>query len=294
MKLKLVRKIFLYVLVLMTISFGLVLVIYPERTINRVLADLSKIEFKLMGALSHFFPKNSDAEGALLTMVSHRGVVRNGSIENSHQSIIDTLKAEFKEIEIDISFSSDFIPFVYHGPGLDLVGRKGLFSDLSSSEIKRCKLINGEYVVTLMDFCNLYTNKFDRVYLDIKSDNSDHKIKSRMIVEAIGGNNANNIVLIGYPWKIMREVKTSLPDIRMGIEQKGAIANFILNGDMVSLHYRNQFSYAEYKLAKLLGLDVVTWTVNDTALLKEYSKIYRMQVLTDLHAIQNILWSQKV
>lgn len=289
MNLKSIRKILLYIIVLLGVTFAGLLIIYPERTINRILVDISKVEFKLMSVISFSLSKNPESDGAILNLVSHRGVVRKGSVENSHQSIIDTMKSGFQAIEIDISFSSDFIPFVFHGPGLELVDQEGQFSDLSSLEITRFKLENGEPIVTLKEFCHLYASKFDVVYLDIKSDNSHHEIKTQTIIEAIGKYDPDNIVLIGYPWRIMREVKNALPNVRIGIEQKGAIANYILKGDMVSLHYRNEFSYAEYKLAKLLGLGVVTWTVNDVTLLKKYSKIYRMNVLTDLNVNQKFL-----
>ena len=286
---KAIRKIVIYIIALLCITFAFLLIIFPERTLNRVLTDLSKVEFKIMRLISHWLPHNPEPDGPLLTLVSHRGVVEKGSVENSHQSIRDTLKSGFQGIEIDISFSSDFIPFVFHGPDLKLVSRKGQFSDLSSSEIKNFRLKNGQPIVTLEAFCQLYAAKFERVYLDIKTDNINYEIKARMVIEAMFKYDQANIVLIGFPWRIMRKVKTALPHVSLGFEQKGAIANFLLKADAVSLNHRNEFSFAEYKLSKFLGLNVVTWTVNDTKLLKKYSETYRMNVLTDLNVIQKIL-----
>jgi len=269
--------------------FAFLLIIFPEKTLNRALTDISKVEFKLMNVISSWLPQKSDPEGPILLLASHRGLVEEGSVENSHQSIKATLKSGFRSIEIDISFSSDFIPFVFHGPGLELVGLKERFSDFAFQEIRHFRLKNGQPIVTLKEFCNLYAAKFDRIYLDIKTNNTNYENKARMIIKAMANYDGDNIVLIGAPWRVMRKVKRTLPKVNIGIEQKGAIANFILGGDTVSLHYRNQFSFAEYKLAKLMGLDVVIWTVNDVKLLKKYTKIYRMNVLTDLNVNQNFL-----
>lgn len=270
-------------------TFAFFLFIYPEKTINKVLRDISTVEFKLMNMISSWLPLHADPDGPSLILASHRGVVQEGSVENSHQSIKDSLKGGFRNIEIDISFSSDFIPFIFHGPDLTLVGREGQFVNFSSKKIKRFRLKNGQPIITLKEFCHLYGSKFKKVYLDIKADNQYYKKKAGMIVREMTDYDSDNIVLIGFPWRIMREVKRSLPHISIGIEQKGAIANFLLSGNMVSLNYRNEFSYAEYKLAKFLGLDVVTWTVNDGEILKQYSKIYKMNVLTDLNVNQNSL-----
>ena len=289
MKRKAIRKILISIIVILFGVFAFSVIIFPIRTLNRILADISKIEFKLMAGISSWLPEKPDPDGAILILASHRGLVKKGSVENSHQSIKDSLESGFRSIEIDISFSADFIPFVFHGPDLAPVGREGQISDFSSMEIKGFRLENGQSLLTLKDFCRLYAAKFDRIYLDIKGDNANYEQKARMIIQAITDYGSDNIVLIGYPWTVMKAVKKVLPHIIIGIEQKGAIANFILNGNMVSLNYKHEFSFAEYKLAKLLGLDVVTWTVNDFELLKQYSKIYRMEVLTDLNVHQNFL-----
>jgi glycerophosphoryl diester phosphodiesterase len=284
---KSIRKILIYTVVFLLLIFGSSLLIFPEKTINKALRDISTVEFKLMNLISSWLPQHADSDGASLTLASHRGVVQKGSVENSHQSIQESLKVGFRSIEIDISFSSDFIPFVFHGPDLVMVGREGQFSNFSSKQIRHFRLKNGESILTLKEFCHLYGSKFEIVYLDIKADNRYYKKKAGMIIREMNDYNSDNIVLIGFPWRVMREVKGALPHIRIGIEQKGAIANFLLSGNMVSLNYRNEFSFAEYKLAKLLGLDVLTWTINDVEILKQYSKIFKMNVLTDLNVNQN-------
>jgi hypothetical protein len=57
----------------------------------------------------------------------------------------------------------------------------------------------------------------------------------------------------------------------------------LLGADTVSLYYKYEFSLAEYKLAKFLGLEVVIWTVNDLDFLNEIARKFRLAVLTDLN-----------
>jgi glycerophosphoryl diester phosphodiesterase len=271
------------------------LVVFPERTVNRVFRDVSNIEFRLLAEVSSWFPQKSDSDGPYLTLCSHRGIVEEGSAENSFQSIEEALKKGFCCLEVDISFSSDFKPYVFHGPELGLVALEGRFSNYSSQEIEQFRLKNGQPIIPLGELCRKYGKNYRRIYLDIKGDDTNYKIKAKMLCKTIENFEIDHLVLIGYPWKVIKAVKSELPGVSVGFEQKGAIVNYLLGADMVSLYYKYEFSYAEYKLARFLGLNVLIWTINDLNLLEEISKIYKITALTDLKNPQvltqaGILW----
>lgn len=282
------RKLFLSILAIIGFAAVFLLLVFPERTANRVLRDVSKLEFRLLAMVSSRFAQTADPDGPHIILASHRGVVTESGVENSLQSIEEALRNGFRSLEVDISFSSDFEPYLFHGPGRESVGLSGRFSDYSSHDIEPLRLANGQPIVSLGEFCRLYGNKFERTYLDIKGDNSYHRIKARNLCQAIGNYEPERFVLIGVPWRVIREVKNAMPLVDVGFEEKGAIANYLLGGDMVSLHYKYEFSFAEYKLAKLVGLSVLIWTVNDPKLLKDISRIYRLSVLTDLRSPQEL------
>jgi len=162
------------------------------------------------------------------------------------------------------------------------VNKKGNFYSFNSNEVEKFRLPNGERIMTLQKFCRLYLQRFTLIYLDIKGDNGDFKRKAENICRAIGKEKLNRLVLIGTPWRVIKTVKKYQPRVNIGFEQKGAIANFLLGADTVSLYHKYEFSYAEYKLAKFLKLDVVIWTVNDLKVLKEFANNYRLTILTDL------------
>jgi glycerophosphoryl diester phosphodiesterase len=280
---KKIIKISIYLISFCIILFSLCLYFFPEKTVNLTLNNLSRIEFILLAKISPVFKQKVDPMGPQINFGSHRGLVETSSVENSPQSIEAALVAGFKYLEVDISFSSDFKPFIFHGPSLKLAGVQGMFHDYTSEQIKKFRLLNEQPIISLETFCRLYENKFNLIYLDIKGDNSNYEIKSKNLCRALKNYEIERIVLIGAPWRIIRSAKMELPRIKVGYEQKGAIANFILGADTVSLYYKYEFSHAEYKLAKFLGLDVVIWTINDVELLEQYSKKYKLNILTDLN-----------
>ena len=158
-----------------------------------------------------------------------------------------------------------------------------MFSEFSAEQISKFRLENNQPVMSLKTFCKLYGDNFNTIYLDVKGDSSNYKKKAKNLTHAIENYELDRFVLIGAPWMIIRSAKKELREIKVGYEQKGAIANYLLGGDTVSLYYKYEFSHAEYKLAKFLGLDVVIWTINDRKILEQYSKKYKLNVLTDLN-----------
>lgn len=277
------KKLILYTLTLFSFMTVFCLVLFPVKTIDTTLGALSEIEFRLLAKISASLSQRSKIQQTRLLLGSHRGLVDKSSVENSKQSIEAALKSGFRCLEVDISFSADLKPYIYHGPDLALVGQKGDFSNYSSKEIDKWRLTNDQPVITLSRFCHLYANKFEKIYLDIKGDNVDYKKKAKKIWETIENYETPKFFLIGTPWRVIKKVKRTLPHVNIGYEQKGAIANYLMGADMVSLYYKYEFSYAEYKLAKFLGLDVVVWTVNDLEVLKDYSQKFQLTVLTDLN-----------
>lgn len=201
------------------------------------------------------------------------------------KSIENAIRNGFKNLEIDISFTSDNKPYLFHGPTMKLVGKEGFFSEYSSSKITSFSLIDGSPIISLNKFLTKYSEYFDAIYLDIKTDDIRYKEISSKLIKTLSIHKPTNICLIGTSSKILRTVKKAIPQIRIGIEQQGAIVNYLLDADIVSLHYKYEFSYLEYRTAKLLGLGVLIWTINDEDLFCDISRKYRLTVLTDMHKL---------
>jgi hypothetical protein len=277
------KSLTLFTLALLSSLIVLCLLFFPEKTVDSVLSTLSEIEFRLLAKVSPWLSQNSDFRESQIILGSHRGVVEKSGVENSRQSIEAAFQNGFRRLEVDISFSSDLKPYLFHGPRLGLVGIQGNFSDYSSNEIDKWRLKNNEPIITLGRFCYLYANKFEKIYLDVKGDNYDYKKKAQSIWQAIKDYEIQRFVLIGVPWRVIKKVKSELPLVNVGYEKKGVIANYLLGADTVSLYYKYEFSFAEYQLAIFFDLDILVWTINDLKLLKEYSKKFRLTILTDLN-----------
>jgi len=283
-----IRKILFCFFTLIGLAAVFLIAFSQEQVLDRVLSDISKFEFKFLALLSPYLSQKPDILGPQLILGSHRGVVEAGGVDNSRQSIEEAIKKGYRYLEVDISFSSDLKPYVFHGPELELVALTGRFPDYSSQQVEQFRLKNGQPIISLEEFCALYLKSYKGVYLDIKGSDSNHKQKAKMLCKAIGNFESDRVALIGLPWRVIRAVKNTLPEVAVGFEQKGAIVNYLLGADLVSLYYKYEFSYAEYKLTKLLGLDVLIWTINDVQIVKELSKIYRVTILTDLKNPQEL------
>jgi glycerophosphoryl diester phosphodiesterase len=71
-------------------------------------------------------------------LVAHRGYQKYYP-ENTLLAICKALEAGALHVELDVQFSGDQVPFVYHDDTLDrLAGRTGRLRDLTAAELQRC------------------------------------------------------------------------------------------------------------------------------------------------------------
>ena len=159
----------LYSTVLIVFIAILCFLIYPEKSVENVFGNLSEIEFRILARVSPLFSQKSKLQKSQLLFGSHRGFIEKSGVENSPQSIEAALEKGFECLEVDISFSADLKPYLFHGPELHLVGMQGKFTEYSSIEIDQWKLLNNQPVISLKKFCDLYANRFKKIFLDIGS-----------------------------------------------------------------------------------------------------------------------------
>ena len=253
---------------------------------------VSIVEFELFKILSVFVSKpNNGNDFNNFIIASHRGVFSKKVCDNTEKSILLAIKNGYSFIELDVSFSKDKIPIIYHDYSFKYktnLDKKTY--EVDWKEIQNLTLIDGQKISSLEDILKNYAKNFEGIILDVKTDDIEIDKKVRIFSKILDShNNFANIYIIGLPLKIMTEIKKQNPNIKVGCENLGVIYNCITGKDLISLNYYTQFSAIEYYLAKIMGLDIITWTVNEyetIAILKKYSPII---VLTDIPKIKELL-----
>jgi glycerophosphoryl diester phosphodiesterase len=246
---------------------------------------VSIVEFELFKILSIVVSKpNNGNDLNNFIIASHRGVFSKKICDNTEKSILLALKNGYSFIELDVSFSKDNIPIIYHDDSFKhKANLDKKTNEVYWKEIQNLRLIDGQRISSLEDVLKNYAKNFKGIILDVKTNDTNIVKKVRAFSKIINSHkNLASIYIIGLPFKLITEIKNQNPKLKVGCENLGVIYNYITGKDLISLNYYSQFSALEYYFAKKMGLDIIIWTVNEYEIisrLKQYSPII---VLTDI------------
>jgi glycerophosphoryl diester phosphodiesterase len=272
-------------LILVSIFFVTFVSLFIPRLNLIVWRAISVCELKTLKLFSNIFSKPYDKTTEIKpNLASHRGVFSETIIENSPKSIVLASQKSFRYIELDVSFSKDFVPFIFHDSNLKF---KTNFDKPTSEtfwvEIEKLKLLDGQKIMRLRDFLSEYGDLFEGVIFDIKTENRNSSKKASSFCNAIDNSNASvQIYIIGRPCNLLTKIKRLNPEFKIGCENQGVFYNYITGKDLISLNYSYQFSYLEYQLAQKLDLEIVLWTINNPQKLYELRYLNNAVILTDL------------
>jgi glycerophosphoryl diester phosphodiesterase len=219
-------------------------------------------------------------------IASHRGVFSETVVDNSKKSIIFAAQTGFRYIELDVSFSKDHVPFIFHDANLNYKANLDrLTTEVYWGKIATLTLSDSQKILSLREFLARFAHLFDGVILDVKGDNSFYKEKSNSFSKVISeSNHLEKFFVIGLPCLVLSTIKHLNPELMVGCEDRGVLYNYITGKDLISLHYRSQFSYLEYIIARKFGLSIILWTVNEKRDLKKLRNFKDIIILTDLHS----------
>jgi len=274
-----------YLVIIILLFFGTTLCLFIPKIDRIVWRTISIGEFQILKAFSNIFSKPNDTNTGLeANLASHRGVFSETVVENSAESILLAAKKSFRYIELDVSFSKDFVPFIFHDSNLKSKTKYDkLTSEAYWEEIQSLTMSDGQKILTLTDFLSTYAQLFKGIILDLKTKNNYFSEKADSFCNAIEKHDlASEIYVIGRPCGVLTSIKRRNANIKVGCEDQGILYNFITKKDLISLHYRNQFSHLEYLYAKKLNLIMILWTINKAEDLLELKYLKNCIILTDL------------
>lgn len=243
--------------------------------------------FRLALALAIVFSFNGcvkdKADNFDSKIIVHRGL-QDEHPENTLESFQAAFDYGFEYLELDIVFTKDKIPVVFHDLTLDrMTDINGNVWDYNFSELDSI-LIDGKYSIPSLDeFLKKYKNSFKQVFVDIKEDASYKSLLQ--LVEIIDKNNCKDILVItSYYPEIIKDLKEMDSELILGSD----------NGDIevaISQSIENDYKYAltwfyevnsKYKeIAADENINVVVFTPNSTPELKQAINLGVYGIMTD-------------
>lgn len=159
-----------------------------------------------------------------LNLIAHRGLIKNGSKENTLASFQNAIEDEqYQGFEFDIRTSKDGVFFVYHNIFLD--GQ--IFSSLTSQELTK------KYHITkLEEVLKLKTDKI--MLLEIKEPN----LNIDLFLELINQYPKKNLYIDSFDNKIIQKL------IQKDQNHNYGVLNYVINSEK---------SYQEYQFIGLLS-----------------------------------------
>ena len=275
------RKIFSIIVLLLVGFIGCFFIPKLDRIAWRV---ISIGEFNTLKILSIFSTKPySKPLGPEVNLASHRGVLSETVVGNSEKSILSAAKNSFRYIEIDVSFSKDYIPFVFHDSNFKFKTKLDrLTSEVFWEDVQELKLSDGQRIINLKLFFSDYAGLFEGIILDVKTENNYFSEKAHSFINVINNSDfSKEIYVIGRPCGVLSMIKKLNPKLKVGCEDQGVLYNYITGKDLISLHYYSQFSYLEYCLSKKLNLTTILWTINQPHDLQNLRNLTNTIILTD-------------
>jgi glycerophosphoryl diester phosphodiesterase len=275
----------LSLIIFFLLVFGFLICLFIPKLDRIAWRVISIAEFETFKILSKFLSKPEPKPmQSQVNIASHRGVSSEVVLQNSPHSITLAAQKGFHYIELDISFSKDFVPFIFHDSSLKYkTNLDKLTSEAYWNEIQGLKMLDDQKILSLRDFFFRHGDLFEGVIFDIKTKNNHFSEKAKAFCKAIDNIDIPyEIYVIGRPCGVLAEIKRINPDLKIGCENQGVFYNFITGKNIISLNYFTQFSILEYDLAQKLGLTSILWTVNNPDDLLKLKYLKNCIVLTDM------------
>lgn len=205
-------------------------------------------------------------------VVAHRGHWNSeGSAQNSIVALYKADKLDIYGSEFDVLITADGIPIVNHD---DIINGLSI-EDTNYEELRDIKLKNGEILPTLEQYLiHGKACKDIKLILEIKPHSTKRKEIQAVneVLELVNRMELQDrIEYISFSMDICRELIKKQPEAHVsylkGDVEPAVLKNMGFSG--IDYHYTVLDRHPEWiKEAKILGLTVNVWTVNDMALME--------------------------
>jgi glycerophosphoryl diester phosphodiesterase len=196
-----------------------------------------------------------------MIIVGHRGCA-GIEPENTLRSILKAIEYGVDYVEVDVRACKTGEIVVIHDATVDrTTDGRGYVRDLSLNELKKLNAGKGEKIPTLEEVIDAVNNKCG-LMVEIKEENIWRKtleiIRGRGVVE--------NIIIASFYHTVIKDVKTTYPDVRCGV----IFTCEPVNPSALALNAKAEiiipnYNYITRRLitnAHKFNLKVIAWTIN--------------------------------
>lgn len=192
--------------------------------------------------------------------------------ENTLKSIRKALEMSVDAVEADVQMSKDGHLIVFHDLTLKRIANMNVFvKDLTLSKLKRINLGDGEKIPTLDEVFQCTLEKSIDLILELKVPGISEKvcqiIKKYDYVE--------KVIVDSFFHKEVYKIKNFCNRIRTGIDLYCMPIDALslvqkANSDYVTVDHQNLLFYPSFpEYLHRNGVGVITWTINETNVLKK-------------------------
>ena len=221
--------------------------------------------------------------------IGHRGAMAYAT-ENSRESINRAIDFKVNMIEIDVRYSKDNGPVVFHDEKIDrLTDGSGKVSEMTLKELNSFKLKNGEKILTLEELLTKYLEDI-LINLELKEDHI-----SEEIVTVLSKFDTRRILFSSFYHSNLAKIKDYFKNIKTAALLVGSPLDPVhlaeeTNADYLDLNYE----FVDRSLAETLhakGIGLIVWKINAPEIAKKFIEIGTDGIITDDPAIFNKLES---
>ncbi len=215
-----------------------------------------------------------------MKIIGHRGAA-GIALENTAESIKAALKLPIDGMEIDVRRTKDGHLVVIHDEDTSRIGQEAKFvADTNLKELKKVRLNNGENLLTLEEALSLVKGKVP-IILDLKCADLD-----KDLAPVLAKHKNMPLILSSRSYPQLARLHKIFPELPFTPRSYANTSDIIhiaqtLGGTGISLN-KWVLNPLTYFLARRVGLDVHTYTVNNPVLVRIFKKLY-----PDLHLITN-------
>lgn len=200
-------------------------------------------------------------------IIGHRGLPTIFP-ENTKESFDGLLAADIKSVEMDILLAKGDTIMVFHDPEVSrLTNMTGSLNSFTPTEIKKgMKLKIGGTGLTLNEFLDLYSSKFDLIFMDLKQGQADavYVLIDQLITRIKTENLYQKIVITSPLVENLEYIQSKDLDVQVAIDENElGIKTAVAHHFGYCLMSIDNMSTSLYNFARLSNVKLIAYTTKN-------------------------------